>query len=66
MTMPSKIYLDGHDPTKHFPEDTEYSGSVSYIRADLAEELARALEHYDDGRDPVVAAALAKYKEATK
>lgn len=76
MTMPSKIWAGA------YPEDTE-AGAWSmkqelesdnqYIRADLADELARALEgvmHYVSGyagsdEQDAVDEALTRYKETT-
>lgn len=63
MTMPSKMTC------RHSKE-----GSAEYIRADLAEELARALEaaegYLQRGHDKmahnIIRHALANYKEATK
>lgn len=71
MTMPSKIWATHFTGSRTEGKFSiynlnAYGPHTVYIRADLAEELARALEHYDDGRAPVVAAALAKYKDATK
>lgn len=69
MMMPNRIWAGT------YPEDTEagawslkqeFESDNQYIRKDLADELARALEWYNDGRDPVVADALDRYRAATE
>lgn len=70
MTMPVKIWaweIDNDDlPPNGYYSVAEVDDSTPYIRADIAEELARALElAYRYGWMPA-GDALDKYKEATK
>lgn len=64
--QPAKIFLDLMHPDDEHGEVSRhriYDDDAVYIRADLAEELARALEYALDIKDPdpVIMQALASY-----
>lgn len=65
MTMPSKIYA-GHHGYGTYWQTNVSEGDAIYIRADIAEELARALAWLYQGKGDYYCpeAALAKYHQA--